>query len=86
MLANPQYLVHFDPTCRLYADVDAFKAFRIKAIIYYIKDDDPYTITNYNNNFKALLAIATKLTYLKKFSIKLIMFLSRKLLLAKHRY
>jgi hypothetical protein len=64
--------VHFDFNYYFYVNVNASKTFRIKAIVYYIKDNNfDFVIINYSNTFKALVAL-----YLKKSSIKLIMFLS----------
>ena len=85
LLANPQYLVHFDPTRRLYADVDASKAFGIGAVVYHVKDDasDPATADCSNNSEGPA---ATKPAYLKKSSIEPIMFLSRRLSSAEHQY
>ena len=71
LLSNPQYLVHFDPSRRLYADVDASKAFGFGAVIYHVKDD--------------ALDSATA-TYPRKSSIEPIMFLSRQLSLVEHWY
>ena len=71
--------MHFNLTCRLYANINTSKAFSFKVIVYYIKDNDfnfNFAIANYSNNSKPLVA-TIKTTYLKKSSIKPIMFLSR---------
>ena len=86
LLANPQYLVHFDPTRRLYADVDASKAFGIGAVVYHVKDDDPHATADCSDNSKAPAAATTRPAYPKKSSIEPIMFLSRRLSPAEHRY
>ena len=68
----------------MYVDVDASKAFRIRAVVYHVKDN--LAITDCSNDSKALVATTTKPAYLRKSSIKLIMFLSRRLSSAEHCY
>ena len=86
LLSNPQYLVHFDLNRRLYADVDASKAFRIGAVVYYVKDDDSGSATADCSNISEAPAATTRTTYPKKSNIEPIMFLSRWLSLAEHCY
>src|SRR5205814_9932466 len=39
LLSTPTYLVHFDPSRCLYADIGASKAFGIGIVVYHVKDD-----------------------------------------------
>ena len=76
--------MHFDPSRRLYANVDASKAFGFGVVVYYIKDDDSSSaIADYSDTSEAPAA-AIRSTYPKKSSIEPIMFLSRRLSLAEH--
>src|SRR5579871_4970310 len=60
LLSNLQYLVHFDLNRRLYADVDASKAFRIGAVVYYVKDDDSGSATADCSNISEAPAATTR--------------------------
>ena len=80
--------MHFDPTRRLYADIDASKAFGFGAVVYHVKDDDSNSdsaTADCSDNSKPPAA-TIRTTYPKKSSIEPIMFLSRRLSPAEHRY
>ena len=78
--------MHFDLNRRLYANVDASKAFGIGVVVYYVKDDESkglFAIADYS---KSSITRGPKPKYPKKSNIEPIMFLSCRLLLAEHRY
>ena len=86
LLSTPTYLVHFDPSRRLYADIDASKAFGIGIVVYHVKDDGSEALAAAADCSKTSIEGGVKPEYPKKSNIEPIMFLSRRLSPAEHRY
>ena len=91
LLSTPTYLVHFDPNRRLYADIDASKAFGFGVVVYHVKDDGSEALTAAadcsQTSIKGGAARPeSKPEYPKKSAIEPILFLSRRLSPAEHRY
>src|SRR5438045_6236072 len=86
LLSKPSYLVHFDPNRRLYADIDASKAFGLGIVVYHAKDDGSEALAATADRSRASTEGGAKPEYPKKSTIEPIMFLSRRLSPAEHRY
>jgi hypothetical protein len=73
-LSQPTYLVHFNPSRRLYIDVDASKSYGFGSLIYHVKDEvDPISKDG-------------KCLQFKRSDIEPIMLLSKSLTEAERRY
>ena len=86
LLSTPTYLVHFDPSRHLYADIDASKAFGIGIVVYHVKDDGSEALAAAADCSKTSIEGGVKPEYPKKSNIEPIMFLSRRLSPAEHQY
>ena len=86
LLSTPTYLVHYDPNRRLYADIDASKAFGMGIVVYHVKNDGSEAVAAAADCSKFLAEGGSKPEYPKKPDIEPIMFLSRRLSPAEHRY
>jgi hypothetical protein len=75
--------VHFDPNRCLYTDINASKAFGIGIVVYHVKEDGSEALAGCS---KTSVEGGHKPEYPKESNIEPIMFLSRRLSTAEHRY